>query len=207
MGMESLPVFQEYSLFVSVFISWIFDRIRNPTLQTWYNLVCLPGLERIKKGRKLFAYGSLEPMLFSSVLIVIVRISYWEKMSSYKSNPYYRKTEIDIEKWFSQKVWNYINAILSVVFVISFHRVFMTSTKRWFKFVFTVPENWLNWFSWNFFSRYLGHMSRSERSLFEISWKLRSTDFFGKCVRPVFMTLFCKNTEEKIVQTWNFVHI
>ena len=90
----------------------------------------LPGLESIKKGRKLFAYGSLEPMLISSVLIVIVRISYWEKMSSYKSNPYYRKTEIDIEKWFSQKVWNYINAILSVVFVISFHRVFMTSTKR-----------------------------------------------------------------------------
>ena len=146
-------------------------------------------------------------MLSSSVLIVIVRISYWEKMSSYKSNPYYRKTKIDIEKWLSQKVWNYINAILSVVFVISFHRVFMTSTKRWFKFVFTVPENWSFRFSCNFFSRYLRHMSMSERSIFEISWKLRFAELFEKCVRPVFMTLFCKNTEEKLVQNWNLVHI
>ena len=123
------------------------------------------------------------------------------------SNAYNMKTNRDIKKMFSQKVWNYMNAILSVVFMISFHRVFMTSTERWFKFVFTVPENWPNWFSWKFFSRYLGHTSRSERSIFEISWKLKSAEFFEKCVRPVFMTLFCKNKEEKIVQTWNVVHI
>ena len=93
----------------------------------------------------------------------------------------------------------------------SFHDQFSSGfqdiTKMWFKFVFSVPENWLIRFSWNFFSRYLGHMSSAERSLIEISWKLWSTEFFAKCVRPVFMTFFCKNKEEKIVQTWNVVHI
>ena len=120
---------------------------------------------------------------------------------------YYRKTEWATEKWFSQEVWNCSHAILSIVFMTGFHRVFMIFTKRCFFNGKTFPENWSSRSLWIFFSRYLRHMSMSERSLFEISWKLRSAEFLEKCVRPVFMTLFCKNTEEKIVQTWNFVHI
>ena len=123
------------------------------------------------------------------------------------SKAYYTKTTRDIKKIYSQKVWNYLNAALNVVFMISFHRVFMISTKRWFFDCVTFPENWLNRFSWNFFSGYLGHLCIAEKSLIEISWKLWSAEFFEKCVRPVFMTFFCKNREEKIVQTWNLVHI
>ena len=126
---------------------------------------------------------------------------------SYTSNPYYRKTEIDMKKWFSQTGWNCLPAILSTVFMTSFRLVFMISTKRWFFDCVTLPENWVNRFSWKFFLRYLGHLCIAERSLIEISWKLWSTEFFEKCVRPVFMTFFCKNTEGKMVQTWNLVHI
>ena len=149
----------------------------------------LPGLESIKKGRKLFAYGSLEPMLISSYYYY-----YYFYFPSLVLKAYYRKTTRDIKKQFSQKVQNCSRAILSIVFMISFHRVFMTLTKRWFWFVYSVPENWSVRISWNFFSRYLRHMSMSERSIFEISGKLKSGEFFEKCVRPVFKTLFCKNT-------------
>ena len=45
------------------------------------------------------------------------------------SNAYIMKTKQDIKKIYSQKVWNYLNAALNVVFMISFHRVFVTSTK------------------------------------------------------------------------------
>ena len=106
----------------------------------------------------------------------------------------YRKTEIDMKKWFSQNVWNCSRAILGAVFRTGFHSVFMISTKRWFFSWDSVQENWLIRFSWNFFSGYLRHLSSAERSLIEISWKLWSTEFFEKCVWPVFMTLFCKNT-------------
>ena len=71
---------------------------------------------------------------------------------SYTSNPYYRKTEIDMKKWFSQTGWNCLPAILSTVFMTGFHLVFMISTKRWFFDCVTFPENWLNRFSWKFFS-------------------------------------------------------
>jgi len=158
----------------------------------------LPGLESIKKGRKLFAYGSLEPMLISS---------YYYFFPSYNSNPDYRKTKLDMKKWFSQNVWNCLRAILSTVFMTGFRLVFTISRKRWFFNCTPVQQNWLIRFLWKFFWGYLGHLCIAERSLIEISWKLWSTEFFEKCVRPVFMTFFCKNREGKIVQTWNFVHI
>ena len=42
---------------------------------------------------------------------------------------YYRKTEWDTEKWFSQEVWNCLRAILSTVFMTGFHWVFMILQK------------------------------------------------------------------------------
>ena len=124
-------------------------------VQTWFNLIW----SCIKKRRKLFASGSLEPMLSSSYYF----------FPSYNSNPDYRKTKLDMKKWFSQNVWNCLRAILSTVFMTGFRLVFTISRKRWFFNCTPVQQNWLIRFLWKFFWGYLGHLCIAERSLIEIS--------------------------------------
>ena len=164
-------------------------------VQTWFNLIW----SCIKKRRKLFASGSLEPMLSSSiatfnnsfivmdVLFFLYIINnflvgscscyctffsssyYYYFFPSYNSNPDYRKTKLDMKKWFSQNVWNCLRAILSTVFMTGFRLVFTISRKRWFFNCTPVQQNWLIRFLWKFFWGYLGHLCIAERSLIEIS--------------------------------------